>query len=73
MVNYRAIFSLPAGNVNQIELVVAGVALILLALWARRTDFMNWYSGRNVVLAVIILLLAAAHRVVEVDPLYRSG
>jgi hypothetical protein len=66
---YRAIFSLPAGNVNQIELVVAGVALILLALWARRTDFMRWHSGTNIVLAVIILLLVAAHRVVGVDPL----
>ena len=66
---YRAIFSLPAGNVNQIELVVAGVALILLALWARRTDFMRWHSGTNIVLAVIIVLLAAAHRVVGVDPL----
>ena len=66
---YRAIFSLPAGDVNQTELVVAGVALILLALWARRTDLMRWYSGTNIVLAVIILLLAAVHRVVGVDPL----
>ena len=38
---YRAIFSLPPGEVNHTELVVAGVALILLALWARRTDFQN--------------------------------
>jgi hypothetical protein len=66
---YRAIFSIPAGDVNQIELVAAGVALILLALWARRTDFMSWHSGTNIVLAAIILLLAAAHRVVGVDPL----
>ena len=67
--SYRAIFSLPAGNVNQIELVVAGVALILLSLWARRTDLMSWHSGTNIVLAAIILLLVAAHRVVGVDPL----
>ena len=66
---YRAIFSLPPGDVNQIELAVAGIALILLALWARRTDLMSWHSGTNIVLAVIILLLAAAHRVVGVDPL----
>lgn len=65
---YRAIFSLPPGEVNHTELVVAGVALILLALWARRTDFMSWQSGTNIALAVIILLLAAAHRVVGVDP-----
>jgi hypothetical protein len=66
---YRAIFSLPAGDVNQMELAAAGVALILLALWARRTDSMRWHSGTNIVLAAIILLLAAAHRVVGVDPL----
>jgi hypothetical protein len=66
---YRAIFSIPAGDVSQIELVAAGVALILLALWARRTDFMSWHSGTNVVLAAIILLLAAAHQAVAVDPL----
>jgi len=30
---------------------------------------MSWHSGTNIVLAVIILLLAAAHRVVGVDPL----
>jgi hypothetical protein len=66
---YRAIFSLRAGDVNQMELAAAGVALILLALWARRTDSMSWHSGTNIVVAIIILLLAAAHRVVGVDPL----
>jgi len=66
---YRAIFSLPAGDVNQIELTAAGVALILLALRARRTDFMNWQSGTNIVLAMIVLLLAAARWVIGVDPL----
>jgi hypothetical protein len=66
---YRAIFSVPAGDVNQIELIAAGVVLILLALWARRTDLMSWHSGTNIVLAVIILLLAAAKRVVGVDSL----
>jgi len=66
---YRAIFSIPAGDMSQIELTAAGVAIILLALWARRTDFMTWYSWTNIVLAAIILLLAAAQRVFGVDPL----
>lgn len=66
---YRAIFSIPPGDMSQLELVAAGVAVILLALWARRTDLMTWHSGTNIVLAVIILLLAAARRTVEVDPL----
>jgi hypothetical protein len=64
---YRAIFSVPAGNMSQIELVAAGVAVILLGLWARRTDFMRWNSSTDIVLAALILLLAAAHRVVGVD------
>jgi|SRR5208282_1280861 len=66
---YRAIFSVPAGDMNQTELIAVGVAVILLALWARRTDFMSWHSWTNIVLAAIILLLASARRVVDVDPL----
>ena len=66
---YRAIFSTPAGDVSQIELMAAGVAVILFALWARRTDFMSWHSGTNIGLAAIILLLAAAHWAGGVDPL----
>src|SRR5208282_6633916 len=66
---YRAIFSVPAGDMGQIELTAAGVAVILLALWARRTDFMSWHSWTNIVLAAFILLLAAAHRVFRADPL----
>ncbi len=66
---YRAIFSTPAGNMSQTELIAAGVAVILLALWARRTDLMSWHSWTNSVLAAVVLLLAAARQVVEVDPL----
>ena len=66
---YRAIFSTPAGDVSQLELIIAGVVVILLAVWARRTDFMNWNSTTNIVLAAMILVLAAAHRAVSVDPL----
>ena len=66
---YRAIFSVPAGDMSLIELMAAGVAVILLALWARRTDSMRWNSWTDIVLAALILLLAATHRVVGVDPL----
>jgi hypothetical protein len=66
---YRAIFSISAGNMSQIELMAAGVVLILLALWARRTDPMNWHSWTNIVLAAIVLLMAATHRVVGMAPL----
>jgi hypothetical protein len=64
---YRVIFSVPAGDMSQVELVAS--AVILLALWARRTDFMSWHSWTNIVLAALILLLAGLHRTFGVDPL----
>ena len=66
---YRAIFSIPAGELSQTEMIVAGVAVILLALWARRSDFMRWYSAISIVLGLIILVLAALHRIVGIEPL----
>jgi hypothetical protein len=66
---YRAIFSIPIGDMSQIELMGAGAAVILLALWARRTDFMSWHSWTNIVLAALVLLLVVAHQLVGVDPL----
>ena len=66
---YRAIFSIPAGELSQTEMIVDGVAVILLALWARRTDFMGWQSGTSIVLGLIILALVAVPRAVGVEPL----
>ena len=67
--SYRAIFSIPAGEMSQIELMVAGIVVIVLALWARRTDLMGWNSGTGIVLGTIVLVLAAARHTVGVEPL----
>ena len=66
---YQAIFSIPAGGAGPISTAAAGAAVILLAVWARRTDTMAWPSGTNIALGAIILALAAAQRAVGVDPL----
>jgi hypothetical protein len=66
---YRAIFSIPAGDLSQIEMMAAGVAVILLALWARRTDFMGWHGGTNVLLGVLVLVLVALQQAMRVEPL----
>jgi hypothetical protein len=66
---YRAVFSIPAGDVNQVELIVAGAAVIVLTLWARRTDRMNWHSSTNILLAGLILLLGIARWAFGVAPL----
>ena len=51
---YHAIFSTPAGDTGLIGPTAAGVAVILLAAWARRTDVMGWPSGTNTALSLII-------------------
>lgn len=38
------------------HLVVAGVAIIVLALWSRGGDAMKWFSSTTIVLGVCLLL-----------------
>src|SRR5215467_13975282 len=66
---YQGIFALPAGDAGPVSTAAAGAAVILLAVWARRSDVMGWPSGTNIALGVIILALAAAQRAVGVDSL----
>jgi hypothetical protein len=57
---YSAIFSSPAGDVNNIQLAIAGVVVAACAIIARRTDGMVWHSNTNVTLGIVLALLAAA-------------
>ena len=58
--SYKAIFSIPTGELGQVELTTIGAVLIVLALLARRTDAMTWQSGTNLVLGAAVLAAATA-------------
>lgn len=66
---YSAIFSTPAGAMNNAALAVGAIAIIVLALWARRTDPMGWPSGTDIALGVLLLLVSATRWVIGVPPL----
>jgi hypothetical protein len=66
---YSAIFAIPAGAVNNVLLAAAAVAIIVFAVWARRTDFLRWQSGTNIVLAAVLLVMAMVRWVINVAPL----
>jgi len=66
---YSAIFSTPAGDMNNVALAAAAVAVIVFAVWARQTDRMGWQSGANIVLAAVLLVLALGRWVIGVVPL----
>lgn len=57
---YSAIFSTPAGDVNNIQLASAGVVIAACAIIARRTGSMAWQSNTNVTLGMLLAALAAA-------------
>ena len=66
---YRAIFSAPPGEMNVIELAVAGVVVVMLAAWARRSDYAHWQSGTNIVLGAVLFVLAVLRWTIAVAPL----
>ncbi len=66
---YSAIFATPAGNMSTAALAAGGVAAVILALWARRSDAMGWQSGSNIVLGAILLATAGAHWGLGMAPL----
>ena len=66
---YSAIFANPAGDMDNASLAAAAVAVIVFAVWARRTDRMRWQSGTNIVLAAVLLVVAAVRWVIGVAPL----
>lgn len=37
---------------------IAGIAVLVLGVWARGSDYVKWYSSTNIVLGVILLLTA---------------
>jgi len=66
---YRAIFSIPAGEMSDAEIAAAGMAAMALAAWARRSDAMLWPSATNIALGGIVTLVAVVGRVQGFDPL----
>jgi hypothetical protein len=56
---------------NNVALAVFSVAVVLFAVWARRTDRMRWQSGTNIVLAAVLFVVAVVCWVVGVAPLVR--
>jgi hypothetical protein len=66
---YSAIFSNPAGAMNNVGLAAVAAAVIALAVWARQSDAMGWQSGTNIVLGTVLLLVAATRWAIGVAPL----
>jgi hypothetical protein len=66
---YSAIFSSPAGDMNNVGLAAAAAAVIVLAVWARQSDPMGWQSATNIVLGAFLLVAAGTRWVIGVAPL----
>ena len=66
---YSAIFSNPAGAMNNAVLAAAAIAAVVFAVWARQTDRMRWPSATNIILGMVLLVVAVVRWVIGVAPL----
>jgi chromate transport protein ChrA len=66
---YSAMVANPAGDLNVAGLAASAVAVLACAVWARRTDPMDWPSGTDLVLGAVHLVVAMTRWAVYVPPL----
>ncbi|MEZ5566070.1 MAG: hypothetical protein R3F24_11340 [Gammaproteobacteria bacterium] len=52
------------------HLLVAGIVIIVLALWSRRADAMRWFSSTTIVLGVLLLLFGLLQWMTEIAHLF---
>jgi hypothetical protein len=69
-ITYVAILGTPAGAPAPWILVPAGIAVVVLAAIARRSDFSGWQSATNLVLGIVLVLFTLIERVIFVSPLF---
>jgi hypothetical protein len=68
-VAYVAVFGTPASIRSPWALPVAGIAIVVLALIARRSDFSGWQSATNIVLGIVLIVATLSDWAVAVSPL----
>ncbi len=58
---YVAIFAQPSGEAPRWALLAAALAIVLLAIVARRSDFSGWQSATNIVLGALLIIVAGVN------------
>lgn len=66
---YVAVLDPEWAAAGDLKLPLAGVLVLVLALWARASDHRKWQSGVNLVLGVLLLVLAGLHWKAAAPPL----
>ncbi len=64
---YAAIFPEGAAAGGDAPIAVAAFAIIVFALWARRTDTAPWQSTTSIVTGILLILLIAAHQFLSIS------
>jgi hypothetical protein len=68
-VSYVAIFGTPASASVPWILAPVGIAIVVLALIARRSDSSGWQSATNTVLGIVLLVVTLINWGVPLSPL----
>ncbi len=66
---YSAIFSTPAGEMNNLQLAIAAVVIVVCAVMARLGNTMRWPGTTNIALGLILGLLAGVRAYAVQSPM----
>lgn len=66
---YCAVLSPGVLSGNTWGMFIAGVAVIVFALWARTADAIKWFNTTNVALGAVLLVLGVLRATTELHPL----
>ncbi len=64
---YAAIFPSALGTSRDRFGLAAAVVMIILALWARRSDLSPWQSTTAIAVGVLLAVLTIAHQLIQVS------
>ncbi len=64
---YAAIFPSALGTSRDRFGLVAAVVMIILALWARRSDLSPWQSTTTIAAGVLLAVVTIAHQLIQVS------
>jgi len=58
---YAAVFLVNRNGGIDVPLLISGAAIVVLSLWARRSDVLRWVAPVDIVMGLVLMVFAGLH------------